>query len=197
MKLASPPTALAASALLALGLLLAPCISVAEEVYRWVDVEGRVHFSSTPPPSGSAQKTEKWEGSERDVINVVPETNAAPRARRGNTARPAPSMRGASPATRRPASGAERIGGKSEAEWRARAQDLQGGIADLEARIASTEEGPEFWEKTYDDYGGTRYSDNKASRLKRLEGDLGRAESRLDEFETLAREAGVPPGWLR
>jgi len=34
-------------------LAFAPCAAAADEVYRWVDDEGTVHFSDTPPASAS------------------------------------------------------------------------------------------------------------------------------------------------
>lgn len=43
-------------ALLALALLLAAAGAGAAEVYRWVDADGKVHFSDSPPPGVAAER---------------------------------------------------------------------------------------------------------------------------------------------
>lgn len=49
----------------ALGLLCFPAISMATQMYRWVDQGGRVHYSDQPPPPESAQGLElrKFKGA--------------------------------------------------------------------------------------------------------------------------------------
>ena len=36
--------------------LLIPTLAAADQVYKWVDDQGHVHYSSTPPPSTKAQQ---------------------------------------------------------------------------------------------------------------------------------------------
>ena len=37
-------------------LALAPALAAADQVYKWTDEQGHVHFSQTPPPSTKAQQ---------------------------------------------------------------------------------------------------------------------------------------------
>jgi len=51
---------------LALGLLLISQLALAQTTYRWVDKEGRVHFSDRPPPSAAQIK----EAQEKELPNL-------------------------------------------------------------------------------------------------------------------------------
>lgn len=174
--------------LVALALCATPGPAVSEDVYRWVDEQGRVHFSSTPPPG---QRARKWEGEKRDEINVVGDRVNAPPARvrpRSRTGRGVPGAR-----TEKP----KQVGGRSESEWRAQAVAMEQKISGLEQAIESVEDGPEFYRKTYRRNGVRGKRENKASRLRGLESKLQAAQDSFDRFEERARKAGVPPGWLR
>ena len=179
--------------------LLVPCTGLADEVYRWVDEQGRIHFSSTPPPRGAR----KWEAeNKRDRINVMsPESNAPPAQRKSAappTPPPANSLSGwgmRAPQPRAP-SAQQLPGGKSEAGWRLEANRLRGEVERLEAELEKTDAGGDFYEARYRD--GIRVgSEDKPRRLARLERQLEEAEDRFDSFEERARELEVPPGWLR
>jgi len=51
---------------LALGLLLISQLALAQTTYRWVDKEGRVHFSDRPPPPSTQVK----EAQEKELPNL-------------------------------------------------------------------------------------------------------------------------------
>ena len=40
---------------LLLGILLAASTAASAQLYRWVDKDGRVHYTATPPPAGATQ----------------------------------------------------------------------------------------------------------------------------------------------
>jgi len=186
------------AALVLAASLLVPCTGLADEVYRWVDEQGRVHFSSTPPPRGA----KKWEAEKkRDKINVMGPQSNAPPVQRQSAAPPtrptANSLSGWGMRAPKPASGAQKLpGGKSEDAWRLEANKLRGEVERLESELEKTDDGGEFYEARYRD--GIRVgSENKSSRMARLERQLEEAQDRFDTFEDRARELDVPPGWLR
>lgn len=169
--------------LAACALSLLPCVAPADEVYRWVDEQGQLHFSNTPPPNGKAVQVEK---PARPRINRVPLEGSAAVHRGAARVRP--------PASAAPER--ETIGGQGEAEWRARSEELGGRADAIRAELDSTRDGGEFYEARYRD--GVRVgSENKSRRIERLEHELEAAEDVYDEFEDRARGADVPPGWLR
>jgi len=182
-------------ALLAGALGVPPCSSLADEVYRWVDDQGRVHFSSTPPPR---KRVEAWAGDGRQRIQIAPETSATGE-RAEQARRPAPRsgpLLGKRIETRSRRASKQSADATGEARWRSEANRLQADIERLENQLLATEEGAEFFEAKYED-GHRIHSENKSSRTDRLRHEIEQAQERLDAFEDKAREAGVPPGWLR
>lgn len=176
----------------AVGLVLAAGIPArAQEMYRWVDAQGRVHFGSEPP--AGAREVEPW-SPEGDRLKI--ESRAA-----GITVQPGPDRARATLPARAPTpvAGDEKIGGMSQDQWRTKAQMLEQRIQKLEADIEALEETTQ----AYGGWGTHRSSNGVVSRVgvrdrrPELEKALERAESELDALEEDAREKGVPPGWLR
>lgn len=67
--------------MLAVGLLLTiPSLSDAA-IYKWVDKNGTVHFTDSPPPSGSNAKEINPEPNRLEGYGKVPENRPAPRGR--------------------------------------------------------------------------------------------------------------------
>lgn len=164
--------------------------SAAAEVYRYVDAEGRVHFTG-------------------DLERVPPDQREAAEA--GATARPpvnrseAATPDAGAPETERPFSldpaAREEPGGRDEASWRAeherlrsRVEMLESQLEMLEAQGADHPPGPRrenVSRRNFDRYQG-RYE-----AWQRTRSQLDGARSALERFEERARRAGVPPGWLR
>jgi hypothetical protein len=174
----------------AIGLVLgAAGAARAEETYRWLDAEGRVHFGSEPPPD--ARAVTPWSpGGER--VKIAPKTEPDPALQRPPGAPPA---RAAEPAAAQPE---ERIGGRTETEWRAQARTLESRLRSLELELEQLEESTTA-------YGGwsTQRDGRRLERVlvpderRALERALELAQSQLDALEDEARRLGVPPGWLR
>ncbi|KUJ83836.1 DUF4124 domain-containing protein [Microbulbifer flavimaris] len=67
--------------LLALTVAAASAATVADELYRWVDEDGRVHFGDRPPVSAEAEDV----GGELTPINSADATQAAATPRKRET----------------------------------------------------------------------------------------------------------------
>jgi hypothetical protein len=185
------------TASVAVGLALCAALPArAQEMYRWLDAQGRVHFGSEPP--ADARGIESW-SPDGDRLRIDARAAGEPAPRGSAPARPVAPRRlapGTPPAAPAPD---ERIGGRTESEWRHQAHSL-------EQRIEQLEREPEALEETTQAYGGwgtRRDSQGLVTRTAvperrpALERALEKAESELDAFEEEARAAGVPPGWMR
>ena len=102
-----------------------------------------------------------------------------------------------------PASSTRAKAGASEADWRARAGDLRGRIARLEAELEYLDRVKSSWESFALGTGGD-YNAAAASKLGEVrrarqsrEEALGRARSEWEAAQDEARRSNVPPGWLR
>jgi len=62
--------------LVAVLLLLTPLAFA--QVYKWTDTSGTVHYSETPPPSGTNYKQIKTNGSVDPIATPAPATNDKP-----------------------------------------------------------------------------------------------------------------------
>ena len=162
------------------ALLAAPCTGLADEVYRWVDDQGRVHFGGTPPPS---QKATKWEGgNKRETSNVMPDAGTV--HKRKSSGRISPYQTGM-PVRTLPRRTPQTVDGPSR--YAGQIEALEQRIALLEKQIAETEDGNDFMEKRY--RNGIRVGyDNKESKIHRLQAQLDRAENELDRLEAAARD---------
>ncbi|GEM_PF-5434243 len=203
----SPLFAAAIAILVALGPL-----SANAQIYRWVDAEGREHFTQSlqdvPPAERSAAKARWDEGGKRMT--------------RSDPVAPPPAAREASAdeidITTEAASGtveesaATGPGGRTEAEWRQRHAVRRDAVARHEQRVAKIEArsaapgGVEYSRRARRDRSRARWERNKALRdaqrekaeaLATEQAKLAREQRRLEAFLEEARRAGVPPGWLR
>jgi hypothetical protein len=177
------------TAAIATGLLLAAAGAArAGEMYRWLDAQGRVHFGSEPPPD--ARAVTPW-SPDGERVRIDPKSGADGAS---PAQPPAPAARAAEPTPQ----AEERIGGRTEAEWRAQAQTLEGRLRQLELELEELEESTTA-------YGGwgTHRDGRRVEHVmvpderRKLERALELAETQFDALEDEARRLGVPPGWLR
>ena len=168
----------ASLALCALLSLSGPAL--AEGIYRWVDDDGNVHFSETPPPGPSG--AEEWKRPARDRITRVPDGMNAPVHRLDR-----PRARDIPEPTQ--------IEGRSESAWRSQALGFTRKLEKLEERLERQKDrSPTGFRSSL---SAARYEARKEARIEALKREIEQAERALDDFEDLARQAGVPPGWLR
>jgi len=164
----------------------------AGEMYRWEDRSGRVHFGESPP--SDAVRVQRVDGlGEGRVINVAPDAATPPGAHRAESQR-SPQRKKASPA--RPSHRDPEldeptvIQGKTESQWRSDVQRLAKRIGELETQLEYAE-----------DQLSSAYALGSAAyyqrRVDSLKSQLELAKEGLERMEDDAREAGVPPGWLR
>lgn len=184
--------------LMFLALTLVPASSGGGEedrrfLYQWTDEQGSVHIS--------------------DGIEKVPRQyrNRATRIEQGTAG-------SAEPPQPEPERGSQEQGGfgftlddasaqndeDRKIEWQQRMYDARQRMADAEERIQNSGERLKaLQEKT--GYGLYGYTPEAAAEASRLEEELARAQSDLEEARNQvenvipeeARKAGIPPGWLR
>jgi hypothetical protein len=172
--------------LFALGVVLLAGPAIAE-IYWWIDESGNVQSTSDPSQVPPEHRERTDSGTER--ITIVPQIQAPSAPEPASIERTGPP---GSPAS--PASEEERIGGKSEPEWRRGYQMLQSELAGLERRLEYLERNPHERAKT------RRGRDRLASRwaeVQQVKRDLESTRERLESYEDKARQRGGPPGWLR
>ncbi len=95
-----------------------------------------------------------------------------------------------------PGDGAERRGGRTEAQWRAEARSLEQRIEQLEASIERKRE--EIWSlpASFDRSVSAR-EESLERQIERYEEQAEALEDELGALQHEARRADVPPGWLR
>ena len=168
--------------------LVAAVPASADELYRWLDARGGVHFGSVPPPGArSIRKVEPGAADAR--ITIAPALDAAPAP--ASSGDPAP--RAHDPrATLEALEAAEptAIAGRSESQWRERALALKAKIEKAEAEL-------DYAEDQLSSSYGLRSSAYYQRRVDRAKASLASARDAFERFEDNARQLGVPPGWLR
>jgi len=177
------------AATVALGLaLFGAGAARGQEMYRWLDAQGRVHFGSEPPPD--ARALAPWSpGGERLKIEPPSATAPVKQAEPGAVPETAPSA--ASEAD-------EKLGGRSQTQWRAQARLLEKRIRDLEGELEALDESTQAYGGWGTHRDGQRVEVVQLrDRRPELEKSLERAQRELDALEDEARRLGVPPGWLR
>jgi hypothetical protein len=189
----------------ALLVALVPCAGAADEMYRWVDAQGNVHLSETPPEGAAA---EVWKPKPLETAPPIPTrerasapAKARPSGRTPGAAQGSGSLRAPSPASASSRGSDEpTVAGRTEAEWRRDALEKQERVSTIESKIQEAEEMPEFSSSTFKKgSGGSQIvgGSSKQGILIGLRHDLQRAQSDLERFEDYARTQGVPAGWLR
>jgi hypothetical protein len=148
-------------------------------VYRWLDGEGRVHITATPPPEGARPAPEPVPPpAPRERVQVVPETGSAPA--------PPP----AAPAADSDADSCAKHEKEISAWLAARRK-----VAQAQAEIARIEENPVQASSTEHcpAYGFcTTESFVRDEALRRANDQLAQAEDRVGEAEENAHQAGSP-----
>ncbi len=182
---------MARAALLGLLLVVLLAAPAAAEIYRWVDAQGREHFTTRIEDVPAGQR----EGAEAEAAGRRPLNRADPGAARRPALEP--------PAERKlwevPE---EKPEGRDESWWRGQHVRHVERVAELEAEIAE-------WERLGVTQPPAPRNFSNASRRQwqrymgrwkarqRAERELETARKSLARFEERARRAGVPPGWLR
>lgn len=168
-----------------------PASASGDEIYRWVDAEGRVIYGSEPP--AGAADTQKWTPSREGTVTIVPGL-APPQAPHAppNVAVPPPSAYGGVQGNE-----LDRVGGKSEAQWREQAARMLKKIESRQARIERIEEELSFPSRFRSSFAAAKYEARQRHRVETLAGEIAEIESELDALRRAARKLGVPPGWLR
>ncbi len=169
------------------------------ELYRWKDATGKEHFTSDPSqvPAQHRQPAAAVGQSSGGNLSVIESQPTPPPASAAPTGRAAKTPAAAAPA-------AEKIGGDSEAGWRARVSKIRGEIADLETRHEECKRNPPGMPGRFDPVKGYVVNRRQLERAEAKADDCGNASSQLgykrielERLEERARVAGVPPGWLR
>ncbi len=182
--------------LAALGL---PVVADAE-IYRWVDRNGKEHFTTDLRQVPASQRDlVKAKAGGRPTINRTA-TPAKPAAQA-----PRYEARGSGPTSRTSSShavGEEQRQGRPESWWRGQADTMRTDISTLEALVERFEaEGADHAPSArrysgasrarHDQYQARYQAWNKATQ------DLKYKRRAWENFQERARRADVPPGWLR
>jgi hypothetical protein len=193
------PRRLQAARLLAVPIFLLALASPGEsrgEIYRWTDEAGREHFTTDPAQVPVRYRKQAAEPrSAKGSLSVVesPEPAAGtPADGAGATGGAQVPAAAAAPDPNTP----ERIGGRSEAEWRADAAKYRDDIERYRQQRAQCSAGGVRWKPGA---GRRAYQEEmaEAQACESLDTQLQAAERGLATLEKRAHEQGVPPGWLR
>jgi hypothetical protein len=200
-----------ASALLVSGLLHASTAS--SDVYRYVDDQGHKHavsdLSMVPEQYRDAARDDAAQRSGGSFNQVESSSSAQ--------STPTPAAPRAGTGTTQASSGSDAIGGHDQHWWRSQAQAKRNTIDDLkvqlEAARAEEKDTSEVYRRPGNGPGkaapgrghGRRAAvasaayddDDEEPSVADLEQGVQNAERDLQQFEDQARQAGVPPGWLR
>lgn len=168
------------------------------EIYRWVDSQGREHFTTDlrQVPSVYREAARTRAASRPALI----QEDAPPAARD-----PSPHAAPSAGAAAGPRPGAWQVEdpkpqGRGEAHWRsehgrrvARVEQLERRVAELEALGAESAPSRRgrISDRNFDRYHGRHLEWEGKTQ------ELVRARAELEAFRETARRAGVPPGWLR
>ena len=174
----------------AAALWVVPVSGLSQEIYRWRDASGEEHFGTNPPPGARAQLWEP-DSKQRVIVKPTESTPSAPGSRPARRPNPVGPRLSVPPAETEPS----RISGLSESQWRAQAIRLEEKVESLEERIEDARWAPA--PAHYSSFSRARWDARQEQKIERMERELEKAEEDLDELEDRARQAGVPPGWLR
>jgi hypothetical protein len=179
-----------------LAAILASPLPSGAEIYRWVDAQGREHFTTNKSQVPAAYR------------NQVTTTEG------GNLSRASSSSAGRSGAEAEQPGGDERFGGappaiaaeqeteeqylgKGEEEWRREVESLRRRVEMLEPIAERCEGSEDVRISPASDSRAYEEEASEAEQCQRTRQDLDLHRGMLDSLEERARRAGVPPGWLR
>jgi hypothetical protein len=173
----------------------AACLGLASsalaEIYKWVDREGKTHYTSdlNQVPASQRDLARASGGTGKGSVQRISTPSASAPAPKTPLSRPAAPTSPASPAE-------DAVGGRTEAEWRADARGLREQIAGLEERAAECKKDGFRWSP---DAGSRAYEEEaaEANACQRVQSDLDLQRRQLEQLEERAQRAGVPPGWIR
>jgi hypothetical protein len=170
-----------------LGFALAASAARAE-LYRWTDANGVTHFTSdlNQVPAGQRDLARAAVSSGKGSLQRV--ASSAPRAQSASGS--------AAPASPAAPAAEDRVGGKTDVQWRDEATRLRSRIALFEAPAARCGKDRFAWSRGD---GGRKYREEQAEAeaCQRTELELSLARKALEDFKERARRTGVPPGWIR
>ncbi|MBI4229128.1 MAG: DUF4124 domain-containing protein [Deltaproteobacteria bacterium] len=178
-----------------LFLFLVPHHTNANDIYKWTDENGNVHFTDNPSliPKGKAVEVEIIEKLKDGRLEHTTKSNL-----------PSPTPSGDS------ANGVEEESERDKEQaireyWRTRALDIDNKEKRLLEDISLTKRLIIYKKREVDDLLGNGYSAdhsifelrNLEDRLNHLEFNLGLIKPEREKLEDEARRAGIPPGYLR
>lgn len=168
------------------------------EIYRWVDAEGREHFTTnrSQVPAAHRNQVTKIEGGNLNRASsgsvgsgFGAGSGAAAAQPRGDDGLGSPPARAAE--------AEEQYLGKDEEQWRREVASLRRRVEMLEhvAERCESSEGVRL--SPASDARAYRQEADEAEQCQRTRQDLDLHRGMLSSLEESARRAGVPPGWLR
>ena len=200
---------------MALGIALLLSQSATAEIYRWVDDQGRQHFTQSLEDVPPAQRESARAAAEkRPRLNAVDAPEAPPARSRSRSlrtpreklvctgggwcARPGVIERRRTPTRASESSGL--VGGKSQERWGREHQQLLDRISQLEQEIqtlefARADEYPSPRRENMSDHRFER-KQRRHRRYVQAQNELSRARQSLRALVDRARREGVPNHWL-
>lgn len=161
------------------------------DIYKWTDRGGVVHYTSdiNQVPASQRDLARASGGTGKGSVQRISSERKAPSPE-------APATPPGSPASPAAAPAEERIGGRTEAEWREAAEQHRLEIAQLEEREAACANDAFRWTHSA---GRDAYDEEaaEADACRRVKSDLSTQRMQLERLEENAQRAAVPPGWLR
>jgi len=168
-----------------LGLATVAALAAAEEVYRWTDEQGEVHYTNdrSTIPEKFRKKAEPVKGGELFTVTPSQEGPSRTRAPEASADQGAPAQ------------------APDEESWRRQFREAHQHIADLEKQIAEDRQmldggalAPKLTQgvmKMDPRFGETQ------ERIQKNEQELARAREALDDLERKASQEAVPWDWRR
>ncbi len=142
------------SRILALGIILAIIAAgthAQETVYKWVDKEGVVHFSETPPDASEAVNVETITTAKAPPYTPPPKPTEKPPATVAETAPPEPAPPAPAAAMDLTAMSLDELDRRCEQEREQRIAPLR--EAEIEKCIQQDRKDPDYCKRFFSDYG--------------------------------------------
>lgn len=173
----------------------------AQQIYRWVDGKGEVHYTNDPASIPKGVKATPTEGADLSMV-VHSGDGAEPAAQRAEPPPSSPSPQGDSSASSGKGQGKWPDG--AEQVWRERFIRARSKVEQVQRQLEAVTRGaPEAVGATGDCTGSdctpTLSPEEEAvvKRVKQLRDLLQAAQERVDKLEQLAKENDVPTEWWK